>query len=122
MTTIEKQIEGHQEEITRLEKIKQEDKNSLLNKTTRITLQSAFINWSGQNIKDVEIRDHSAYYGESVRISMPIGYATFNLVDELHQEGLFVAQVTTHNGEELVILVTNEGGINFMRSEKKKNG
>jgi len=122
MTTIEKQIEGHREEITRLEKIKQEDKNSLLNKTTRITLQSAFINWSEQNIKDVEIQDHTAYYGDSVRISMPIGYSTFNLIDELHQEGLFIAQVTTHNNKELVILVTDEEGINFMRSEKKKNG
>jgi len=38
MTTIEKQIEEHKEELTRLEKLKQETKNSLLNKTTRIVV------------------------------------------------------------------------------------
>lgn len=119
MTIIEKQIKEHREEITHLEKLKQEDKNSLLNKTTRIILQSSFINWSSQNMKDVEIRDHSAYYGNSVRISMPIGYSTFDLVDELYQEGLFIAQVNTYS-TELVIIITDEEGINFMRSEKEE--
>jgi len=121
MTTIEKQIEEHKEELTRLEKLKQETKNSLLNKTTRITLQSNFIDWSEQNMKDVKIQEHTAYYGNSIKISIPIGYATFNLVDELYKEGLFVAQVTTHSGE-LVILVTDEKGIKYVRSEEKKNG
>ena len=119
MTTIEKQIEGHREELMRLKKLKQEDENSLLNKTIRITRQSSFINWSSQKIKDVKIQDHSAYYGNSVRISIPIGYATFNLIDDLHQEGLFVAQVSTYS-DELMILVTDQEGINLMRSEKEK--
>ena len=121
MTTIEKQIEGHREELTRLENIKEKSKNSLFNKTMRIVLESGFNDWSGQKIDDIKVKECQTYYGNSVRISMPIGYATFSLVDNLHQEGLFISQISTFD-KELVILVTDKEGITFMRLEEKKNG
>lgn len=119
MTTIEKQIEKHREELTRLENIKEQSKNSLFNKTMRIVLESGFSDWSGQKIDDIKVEECQTYYGHSVRISMPIGYSTFNLVDDLYQEGLFVTQVATYSDKELVILVTDEKGINFMRLDDK---
>lgn len=121
MTTIEKQIEKHKEELTCLENIKEQSKNSLFNKTMRIVLESGFSDWSGQKIDDIKVKECQTYYGNSVRISMPIGYATFNLIDDLHQEGLFITQVTTYGDKELAILVTDEEGINFMRAEDKRN-
>lgn len=119
MTTIEKQIEMTKEALTRLEDEKQRNDNSLFNKTSKIVLESGFSDWSGQTINDIEIKNNSTYYGTSVKISMPIGYATFSLVDDIHRAGLFVTQVTTHSGR-LSIIVTDQEGINIMREEEKK--
>jgi len=119
MTTIEKQIEKTREELTRLEGEKQRKDGSLFNRTSKIVLESGFTDWSEQNINDVEIKNHSTYYGASVKISMPIGYSTFSLVDDIHRAGLFVSQVTTHSGG-LSVIVTDEAGIDIMREEEKK--
>ena len=119
MTTIENQIEKTREELTRLEDEKQRHDNSLLHKTTKIVLESGFTDWSEQNINDVEIKNHPTYYGTSVKISMPIGYSTFSLVDDIHRAGLFISQVTTHSGG-LSIIVTDPEGIDIMREEEKK--
>ncbi len=119
MTTIEKQIEKTRGELTRLEEEKQRKDNSLFSRTSKIVLESGFTDWSRQSINDVEIKNHATYYGTSVKVSMPIGYSTFSLVDDLHRAGLYVSQVTTHSGG-LSIIVTDEEGIDIMREEEKK--
>ena len=118
MTTIEKQIERTRDELVRLEGEKQRKDNSLFNRTSKIVLESGFTDWSGQTINDIKIKDHSTYYGASVKISMPVGYVTFSLVDNIHRAGLFISQVSTHS-DRLDIIVTDEPGINVMRKEEQ---
>lgn len=122
MTTseLDEQMKEAIAEVKRIAYLKLLEKKDIVRRVSiALNEKGSFTHWTSQRFDDLKIEKLHTYYGDVAKVTIPMGYRLFSIVQFMEDRQLYVTNISTSD-DKFVIYISDKEGLDWMNMERRK--